>query len=161
MCRESNRGTTAPPLIRMGSRSLVASDPARTWNPETLEPWNPLDQTDKLTQNHGGGSPYLMAEQVEVRVLHRDALADAGAAANVRCVTERGKRHRQDFLYLTGGRNETRTRVRNTHDGVQRKAADEDMDRSELSEHTNRRRIDVDLLLRFAQGGLGEGLAWV
>jgi hypothetical protein len=66
--------------------------------------------------------------------------------------------HFDDLVDFSGGRLERGARVGDGDHRVQREAADQDVDRRQLAEDANRRRIDADLLVRLTQRGIPGGL---
>ena len=92
-----------------------------------------------------------MAEQIEVGILDRHAFADPGALPDSRRVAQVVERHLEDLLDFVRRRRKSGRRSVNADDRMQRKAADEHVNRRELAEDAHGRRIDADFFGRFAQ----------
>ena len=66
------------------------------------------EQADELAEHHGGGAPDLVAEQIEVGILDRDAFADPGALPDSRGVAQIVERHLENLFHFTRRRHGSR-----------------------------------------------------
>src|SRR5262245_60997922 len=115
-------------------------------------------QADEFAEYHRGRSPNLMAEQIEIRIFHRDALANPGALPDPGGVAQVVERDFEDLVHFPWRRREVGPSIRQTNDRVQRKAADQDVHRRELPKNAYDGRVDADFFSGFAERRFGQRL---
>src|SRR5262249_15501388 len=123
-----------------------------------------VQKRGELGEHHGRGTPDARTGDVEVRNDLDDVRRHRPQApfrSDDAALDEPRDRKLDEPFYFGSGDADRRKLLGDSNDGVQQMAAHGNRDRGEPADDLHRLRCDADLLLRFTQGSLFDGLIWM